>query len=302
MKHLNHLLPFKTLNQMYKSLVRPHLDYCDIIYHIPQTVHPHGGITLNSQMERVEQIQYQAALAVTGAWQGTDRVKLYEELGWETLNDRRMCRRLLQVHKIVNDQTPLYLREKLPPMESKSSKILPQVQIPNQFPVKYGTDRYLHSFFPDATKNWNNIIADFQNLPTFEALKKHLISLYRPPIRPIFNIHSPQLRHIFQLRVGLSHLRHHKKRHKFADTLSDKCLCKKGVEDTHHFLMSCPLYTSHRVTLFSCVEPILQNHDITATNFVNILLYGHPSLNDSENKVILNSTLDYITKTKRFAK
>ena len=70
-----------------------------------------GGITLNCHMERVEQIQYQAALAVTGAWQGTDRVKLYEELGWETLNDRRMCRRLLQVHKIVNDQTPLYLRE-----------------------------------------------------------------------------------------------------------------------------------------------------------------------------------------------
>ena len=53
-----------------------HLIYCDVIYHILQTVHPHGGITLNCQMERVEQIQYQAALAVTGAWQGTDRVKL----------------------------------------------------------------------------------------------------------------------------------------------------------------------------------------------------------------------------------
>ena len=65
MKHLNYLLPLKTLNQMYKSLVRPHLDYCDIIYHIPQTVHPHGGITLNCLMESVEQIQYQAALVVT---------------------------------------------------------------------------------------------------------------------------------------------------------------------------------------------------------------------------------------------
>ena len=97
-KHLNYLLPLKTLNQMYKSLVRPHLDYCDIIYHIPQTVHPQsvgGGITLNSHMERVEQIQYQAALAVTHAWQGSDRVKLYEELGLETLNDRRMLRRIL---------------------------------------------------------------------------------------------------------------------------------------------------------------------------------------------------------------
>ena len=40
MKHLNQLLPFKTLNQMYKSLVRPHLDYCDVIYHIPHTIQP----------------------------------------------------------------------------------------------------------------------------------------------------------------------------------------------------------------------------------------------------------------------
>ena len=70
-KHLNYLLPLKTLNQMYKSLVRPHLDYCDIIYHIPQTVHPQsvgGGITLNCHMERVKQIQHQASLAVTVAW------------------------------------------------------------------------------------------------------------------------------------------------------------------------------------------------------------------------------------------
>ena len=301
MKHLNYLLPLKTLNQMYKSLVRPHLDYCDIIYHIPQSVHPHGGITLNSQMESVEKIQYQAALAVTGAWQGTDRVKLYEELGWETLSDRRMSRRILQVHKIIDGKTPLYLREKLPQMENKSSAILPQVNIPNQFPAKYGTDRYLHSFFPDATKNWNYIITDFKEIPTFEALKKHLISLYRPAIRPTFNIHNPQLRYIFQLRVGLSHLRNHKKRHNFADTPSDKCLCKKGVEDTYHFLIKCPFYTSHRDVLFAYLETILRNHDIAVENFVELLLYGHSSLNESENKNILLATLDFITKTKRFA-
>ena len=57
-------------------------------------------------MERVEKIQYQAALAVTGAWQGTNRVKLYEELGWETMDDRRMIRRILQVHKIVDGKLP----------------------------------------------------------------------------------------------------------------------------------------------------------------------------------------------------
>ena len=69
-KYLNRFLPFKTLNQMYRALVRSHLDYCDIIYHIPPVVHhPPPGTSLNYLMEKVEKIQYQAALAITGAWQ-----------------------------------------------------------------------------------------------------------------------------------------------------------------------------------------------------------------------------------------
>ena len=35
LKHLSKFLPLKTLDQMYKALVRSHLDYCDIIYHLP---------------------------------------------------------------------------------------------------------------------------------------------------------------------------------------------------------------------------------------------------------------------------
>ena len=34
LKHLSNFLPLKTLDQMYKTLVRSHLDYCDFIYHI----------------------------------------------------------------------------------------------------------------------------------------------------------------------------------------------------------------------------------------------------------------------------
>ena len=302
-KHLNLLLPFKTLNQMYKSLVRPHLDYCDIIYHIPQLVHPPsegGGVTLNYLMELTEKVQYQAALAVTGAWQGTDRVKLYEELGWESLTDRRLYRRILQMHKIFDGQTPSYLREKLPPNRNSL------VNLPNVFQEpRVGTQRYLNSFFPDGTKNWNNIITDFESLPSFEKLKKHLVSLYRPEIRPTFDIHSPHLRHIFQLRLGLSHLRYHKKRHNFADTNSDKCVCRKGVEDSRHFLISCTLFNCHREALFETIETILHEKNLclmTTTKPEEIILYGHPLLNKSENHNILAATLEYITKTQRFAK
>ena len=48
-KHLSNFLPLKTLNQMYKTLVRSHLDYCDIIYHIPSRQNQ-LGVFLNNLM------------------------------------------------------------------------------------------------------------------------------------------------------------------------------------------------------------------------------------------------------------
>ena len=88
-KHLSKYLPLKTLDQMYKALVRSHLDYCDILYHEPSKVNqPPLGETLTAPMEEIERIQYKAALAITGAWQGSSRVKLYEELGWESITNR----------------------------------------------------------------------------------------------------------------------------------------------------------------------------------------------------------------------
>ena len=101
---------------MYKALVRSHLNYCDTIYHIPASNSQINlGVTLNSLMEKVERNQYQAALANTGTWQGTNRSKFCEELGWETLSDRRWCRRILQIHKIEKYKTASYHRDKLPP-------------------------------------------------------------------------------------------------------------------------------------------------------------------------------------------
>ena len=86
-KHLSRFLPPSTLDQMYKALVNSHHDYCDIIYHTPSK-HNQFGEILNTIMEKGESVKYQAALVITGAWQGSNRSKLYDELGWESLSDR----------------------------------------------------------------------------------------------------------------------------------------------------------------------------------------------------------------------
>ena len=68
-------------------------------------------------MNVLERTQYQAALAVTGTWKGTNREKNYEELGWESLHQRRYFRRLVQFYKIMNDLTPDYLKIAIPPLK-----------------------------------------------------------------------------------------------------------------------------------------------------------------------------------------
>ena len=66
-----------TLNELYKLYVRPHLDYGDVIYHIPEKVCDFSQyIILPNLMEKLESVQYSAALAVSGAWRGTSREKL----------------------------------------------------------------------------------------------------------------------------------------------------------------------------------------------------------------------------------
>ena len=50
------------------------------------------------------------------------------------------------------------------------------------------------------------------------------------------------MKRLFQLRVGLSPLRHHKKRHNFKDTMSEMCRCEMSIETTKHFLVYCDFY------------------------------------------------------------
>ena len=72
LKYLSKYLPRHILNELFKLYVRPHLEYGDVIYHIPAKVCEFSGNTiLSNLMEKLESVQYSAALAVTGTWRGT---------------------------------------------------------------------------------------------------------------------------------------------------------------------------------------------------------------------------------------
>ena len=97
---LQNNLPRAPLVTIYKLFVRSHLDYGDNLY--DQTFN-------NSFHERLESIQYNAALALTGTISGSSREKLYQELDFESLQKQRWYRKLclFQNNKKSISQVPL---------------------------------------------------------------------------------------------------------------------------------------------------------------------------------------------------
>ena len=92
---LAHVLPRESLVTIYKSFVRPHIDYGDIIYDQPNN---------DSFCDMIERVQYNAALAITGAIKGTSQLKLYKELGFESLKFKRWFRHLCFLYKLRTTQ------------------------------------------------------------------------------------------------------------------------------------------------------------------------------------------------------
>ena len=82
-RYLSKCVSRDVLDQMYKLYMRAHLDYGDIIYH------KHDPDLKLDFTKKLESTQYSAAPSVSGAWRGTSRQKLYDELGWESLYHRR---------------------------------------------------------------------------------------------------------------------------------------------------------------------------------------------------------------------
>ena len=135
MKRLSVNLPRSALLTIYKSFIRPHLEYGDILYD-----------KLDNKNFK-NKIEYKACLAITGAIQGNSREKIYEELELHSLVERHRCNKLIFFYKIVNGLLPDYLysylnfasQQNYPLRSAKASKIMP---------ISRRTKSFKKHFFP----------------------------------------------------------------------------------------------------------------------------------------------------------
>ena len=83
-RKLQNLLPRTAMITLYKAFVRIHIDHGDIIYDQAHNASFH---------QKLESLQYNPCLATTGAIRGSSREKLYQELGFESLQEHRWYRK-----------------------------------------------------------------------------------------------------------------------------------------------------------------------------------------------------------------
>ena len=70
--------------------------------------------------------------------------------------------------------------------------------------------------------------------------RRKRLAFIRPVGKSIYGIYDPfRVKLINRLRLGFSHLREHKFRYNFADTVNPLCSCTLEAENTEHFFLRC---------------------------------------------------------------
>ena len=137
-----------------------------------------------------------------------------------------------------------------------------------------------------SKRQWNELDWKIENSESIETLKKRILSFIRPSPNSAFNCHNPKgIKIPSRLRLGLSHLREHKFKHSFQDSLNPFCSCGKvEVEASSHYLLHCSNYSEERLALLNTIKSIdthiLQQSD---SKFTSVLLFRNTSFDNKKN-------------------
>ena len=164
---LQKILPRLPLIAIYKPFISSHLGYRDIIYDQAYNVSFH---------QKIESIQYNAALAIAGAIRGATREKLYHELDFESLVSRRWYRKLCCFYKVFKTQSPRYLFEVIPTAKrayiTRNNDKLPHFKVKHNYFKNY--------FFPSTVIEWNKLDSNIRNAESLTNFKSKILKFIRP--------------------------------------------------------------------------------------------------------------------------
>ena len=163
----------KTKTTAYNTLVRSKLEYCSTVWS------PYR----QGQIHKVEMVQRRAARFVTQRYRNTSSVSdMLQELGWDSLEERRKQAQLTMLYKIINEIIDIPKERYLTPLATKT-RATHSKRLKRYSP---STDTFKYSFFPRTIPLWNTLPATVAEAPSLASFKrefpkpKHII-LFFPP-------------------------------------------------------------------------------------------------------------------------
>ena len=105
------------------------------------------------------QFKYQAARIVTGAWKGISIERLYNILGWESMQNRRTMRKLCLMYEITNEKSPRNLYKVIETQNFIHPRQINKLHFTN---VTTNTNKFKKSFFPASILDWNKLDFDIK--------------------------------------------------------------------------------------------------------------------------------------------
>ena len=139
------------------------------------------------------------------------------------------------------------------------------------------TETFSNSFLPQTIREWNNFDTSICQAPSYSVFFKTLFDFIRPTANSTFGTNNPSgLKLLTRLRVSFSHLREHKFKHNFQDTLNPLCPCSLEAEGTYYLFMRCQNFSNQRNVLFDNLNSInLGILKISENEIVQVLLFGN---------------------------
>ena len=253
-----------------------------------------------TELSRLENIQYRAAKIVTGALHFTSREKLNHELGWESILERGNFLSVNIFQKIHLHETRPLIRNCMPKFRLENNLNLRNKN--GYVPFPFRGEKFNSSFFPNTTKIWNKLPKNIQS-QNMEDFKRSTKSIFKPPRYKHFSRGS-KLGNILltRIRVGRSDLNEHK--FTIGQIDSPECMCHFRSESTEHYFLDCFLYSPERQILFRLIEhyvPFFKN--LSKKKKLDLILNG-VNINDDiflpTNKTLMKATQYFILNTKHF--
>ncbi len=313
-RRLRMVVPRTIRETLYKALVLPIVEYGSVLI-------DNCSALLKQMLERLHR---NAAVIVTGAFKTTSYVRLLDELGWDTLDDRRKLSRLCLLKKMQLSKQAAH--------NNKPDNILVRPYLFNLLPGTVG-DRagYVlrnagkidnvrtrlivsyNSFLPKTIRDWNSLFIAYwqiehantslQNTGSIDSFKARYRKEYLRSPNALNNLdyNNGNIHHT-RLRLGLSHLRAHLFSHNLIDNPTCQ-FCNLEPETTDHYILRCPTYNNVRVRFLMDIANLLEPQYIASlddSKIISIFLYGDVELGYDTNKQLFTMAQTFLVDSKRF--